>query len=182
MGVSCRATNAKGEPCRSTSVDESGLCAFHGGRSPVGTGEMAHQASRAAVEARRRRAEIRKRTALDWAAHIVEENGRELAESFLSAARNGDWRAAEALMNRIYGKPEQPLAVTRPEPSALQAFARSLSLEMGAQAVAAARALRAKSAAMKAPDGRARRGLRSLDSRCCRLGSSTALDQTACDC
>jgi hypothetical protein len=36
-----------------------------------------------------------------WAARIVEENGRELAESFLSAARNGDWRAAEALMNRI---------------------------------------------------------------------------------
>jgi hypothetical protein len=32
-------------------------------------------------------------------------------------------------MNRIYGKAEQPLAVTRPEPSALQAFARSLSLD-----------------------------------------------------
>jgi hypothetical protein len=27
-------------------------------------------------------------SALDWAAHIVEENGRELAESFLSATRN----------------------------------------------------------------------------------------------
>jgi hypothetical protein len=36
-------------------------------------------------------------TALDWAARIVEENGRELAESFLSAARKGDWRAADAL-------------------------------------------------------------------------------------
>jgi hypothetical protein len=28
--------------------------------------------------------------ALDWAAKIVEENGRELAESFLTAARRGD--------------------------------------------------------------------------------------------
>jgi hypothetical protein len=89
---------------------------------------MAHQASRAAVEARRRRAEIRTRTALDWAAHIVEENGRELAESFLSAARNGDWRAAEALMNRIYGKPEQAL-VTHVAPSPALELVRSLSLE-----------------------------------------------------
>jgi hypothetical protein len=32
-------------------------------------------------------------------------------------------------MDRIYGKPEQPLAVMRPEPTALQAFARSLSLD-----------------------------------------------------
>jgi hypothetical protein len=73
-----------------------------------------------------RTAETRRMNALDWAAKLVEENGRELAESFLQAARNGEWRAAEALMNRIYGKPEQPLAVTQPEPSALLAFARSL--------------------------------------------------------
>jgi hypothetical protein len=57
----------------------------------------------------------RKRTALDWAAHLVEQNGRELADSFLSAARNGDWRAAEALMNRIYGKPELALVAHVPE-------------------------------------------------------------------
>jgi hypothetical protein len=67
-------------------------------------------------------------SALDWAAKLVEENGRELAESFLRAARNGDWRAAEALMNRIYGRPEQALvADTAPSP-ALE-LVRSLSLE-----------------------------------------------------
>jgi hypothetical protein len=48
----------------------------------------------------------RKRTALDWAAIAVEEHGRELAQSFVDAAKRGDWRAADALMNRIYGKPE----------------------------------------------------------------------------
>jgi hypothetical protein len=67
-------------------------------------------------------------TALDRAARIIEENGRQLAKSFLTAARRGDRRAAEALMNRIYGKPEQPVAVSRPKPTALQAFACSLSL------------------------------------------------------
>ena len=55
----------------------------------------------------------RKRSALDWAAHIVEQNGRELAESFLNAARNGDWRAADALMSRIYGKPEAAVVAHR---------------------------------------------------------------------
>jgi hypothetical protein len=40
-------------------------------------------------------------TAVDWAAHIVERNGRELAESFLNAARNADWHAVDALTNRF---------------------------------------------------------------------------------
>jgi hypothetical protein len=66
--------------------------------------------------------------ALDWAAKLVEENGRELAESFLSAARNGDWRAAEALMNRIYGRPEQAF-VAQVAPSPALEVVRSMTLE-----------------------------------------------------
>jgi hypothetical protein len=67
-------------------------------------------------------------TALDWAAKIVEERGQQLAESFLSAARRGDWRAADALMNRIYGKPEQAI-VARVAPSPAVDVIRSLSLD-----------------------------------------------------
>jgi hypothetical protein len=69
----------------------------------------------------------RKRTALDWAATIVEERGQELAESFLTAARNGDWRAADALMNRIYGKPEAAV-VAHVTPNPMADVIRSLSL------------------------------------------------------
>jgi hypothetical protein len=58
----------------------------------------------------------------------VEEQGRELAESFLSAARNGDWRAAEALMNRIYGKPEAALVAHVP-PNPMIDVIRAMSLE-----------------------------------------------------
>jgi hypothetical protein len=47
------------------------------------------------------------RTALDWAAIAVEEHGRELAQSFFDAAERGDWRAAEALMNRITESPRR---------------------------------------------------------------------------
>ena len=66
-------------------------------------------------------------TALDWAAKLVEEHGRELAESFLRAARNGDWRASEALMNRIYGKPEE--TVNRVDHNPAQQVLKSMSLE-----------------------------------------------------
>jgi hypothetical protein len=69
----------------------------------------------------------RRMSALDWAAKVVEENGRELAESFLTAARNGDWRAAEALMNRIYGRPEAAV-VAHVAPNPMADVIRSLSL------------------------------------------------------
>jgi hypothetical protein len=32
----------------------------------------------------------------------AEEHGREILEVYLQAMRGGDWRAAEALMSRIY--------------------------------------------------------------------------------
>jgi hypothetical protein len=67
-------------------------------------------------------------SALDWAAKIVEERGQELAESFLRAARNGDWRAADALMNRIYGKPEQAVVAHVAASPAVEVI-RSMSLD-----------------------------------------------------
>jgi hypothetical protein len=47
----------------------------------------------------------RRRDALDWASEAVKAHGYELAQAFVEAAKRGDWRASEALMNRIYGKP-----------------------------------------------------------------------------
>jgi hypothetical protein len=57
----------------------------------------------------------------------VEEHGRELAQSFVDAARRGDWRAADALMNRIYGKPEE--TVRRVDANPATAVLKSMSLE-----------------------------------------------------
>jgi hypothetical protein len=64
---------------------------------------------------------------LDWAAKLVEERGQELAESFLNAARNGDWRAAQALMDRIYGKPEDTVRQVEVNPAT--AVLKSMSLD-----------------------------------------------------
>jgi hypothetical protein len=59
---------------------------------------------------------------------IVEERGQELAESFLNAARNGDWRAADALMNRIWGKPEAAVVAHLPPNLAVDVL-KSMSLD-----------------------------------------------------
>jgi hypothetical protein len=58
----------------------------------------------------------------------VEQHGREIAEVYLQAMRKGDWRAAEALMNRIYGKPEAAVVAHIPQNPALPVL-KSMSLE-----------------------------------------------------
>jgi hypothetical protein len=58
----------------------------------------------------------------------VEENGREILEIYLQAMRGGDWRAAEALMSRIYGKPTENV-VTHTPPSPEKAVLASMTLE-----------------------------------------------------
>ena len=57
--------------------------------------------------AKRSLRQSRKRTTLDWMAVAAEEHGREILEVSLQAMRGGDWRAAEVLMSRIYGKPTE---------------------------------------------------------------------------
>ena len=57
----------------------------------------------------------------------VEEHGREIVEVYLRAMRRGDWRAAEALMSRIYGKPEETVRQVEVNPAT--AVLKSMSLE-----------------------------------------------------
>ena len=69
---------------------------------------------------RREKAEARKRSAMDWIALKLEEHAEEVADAFVDAIRRGEWRAAEALLSRVYGKPtervetvQDPLAEAR---------------------------------------------------------------------
>lgn len=66
--------------------------------------------------------------AVEVARSPIPENGRELAESFLKAARDGDWRAAEALMSRIYGKPTERVENATAEPETVKRL-REMSRE-----------------------------------------------------
>jgi hypothetical protein len=58
----------------------------------------------------------------------AEEHGREIFEVYLQAMRKRDWRAAEALMNRIYGKPEAAVVAHIPPNPAVPVL-KSLSLD-----------------------------------------------------
>jgi hypothetical protein len=62
----------------------------------------------------------------------VEEHGREIVEVYLQAMRKGDWRAAEALMSRIYGKPEETVrqVETNPALPVLKAMSLEEKLEL----------------------------------------------------
>jgi hypothetical protein len=59
----------------------------------------------ALTTAERRRAA--KKSALARARELVEERAELLIRPYLDAMAKGDWRAAEALMTRIYGAPTQ---------------------------------------------------------------------------
>ena len=67
-------------------------------------------------------------SALDWMALAAEEHGREIVEVYLQAMRGGDWRAAEALMSRMYGKPTETV-VTHTPASPVRAVLASMTLE-----------------------------------------------------
>jgi hypothetical protein len=58
----------------------------------------------------------------------AEEHGREILEVYLQAMRGGDWRAAEALMARIYAKPTETV-VTHTPASPERAVIASMTLE-----------------------------------------------------
>ena len=46
---------------------------------------------------------------------MVQERAEEIVGVFFEAIKSGDWRAAEALLMRVYGKPQEKLEVTHPQ-------------------------------------------------------------------
>jgi hypothetical protein len=46
---------------------------------------------------------------------MVQERAEEIVEVFFRAIAQGDWRAGAALLERVYGRPEQKLEVVHPK-------------------------------------------------------------------
>jgi hypothetical protein len=104
----CKALNVRGGPCRSTSVGESGLCAFHDGNTPLGTAEGARRAAARSADVRRERAVRRSMTLRDLMAAELERRAEEIVAAYLTAGiEQGDWRALDALVSRVHGKPKE---------------------------------------------------------------------------
>jgi hypothetical protein len=55
----------------------------------------------------------RRKTLKDLLHNRLEEHAEEIVQCFLTSAREGDWRAADALITRVYGKPQEKLELSR---------------------------------------------------------------------
>jgi hypothetical protein len=71
--------------------------------------------ARRSAEVRKAKAMERRKTLGDLLHDRLEEHAEEIVQCFLASAREGDWRAADALITRVYGKPQEKLEVSRPE-------------------------------------------------------------------
>ena len=58
-------------------------------------------------EIRRQKREEARKTVLDRLVEKLEAHADEILDTYLEAIRGGDWRAAEALYDRVYDKSKQ---------------------------------------------------------------------------
>jgi hypothetical protein len=119
----CAALNAKGEPCRSTSVGSDGCCAAHSGKTQFGTPETARKGAQRSAEARRERVQKRERRVEEAQMSLTEllrvraqERREELVKALLDAAAAGrDVPALRMVWERLDGKVADKLEVLSPE-------------------------------------------------------------------
>jgi hypothetical protein len=105
-------SNRTGLPCRAYVMPNKTKCAAHLG---IGRDRLdPAKASAASAIARRKRSEARKMGALAALERVVQERGEEIAACFMRGVESGDWRAAAAMLERIYGKARERVEVTQP--------------------------------------------------------------------
>lgn len=109
-----------GKPCKAPVMRGGTQCAGHAGLGVGGGADETTQALRmqgvqARVAAVSLRVEERKKTLLDRIAEGLEERAQEILGAYLDAGlEKGDWRALEALVTRVHGKPvEKTEDITR---------------------------------------------------------------------
>jgi hypothetical protein len=78
-----------------------------------GTADGARLGARKSAAVRAAKAEERRKTLRDLLHDRLEEHGEEIVQCFLASAREGDWRAADALITRVYGRPQEKLELSR---------------------------------------------------------------------
>jgi hypothetical protein len=106
--MQCAATRKDGQPCRANAVKagDGTLCAGHAHLGWAANPELyQRRATAASNRVKRERALKRKLSALDYLALAVERDAEAIATELRAAGRQGDWRATEALLTRVYGKP-----------------------------------------------------------------------------
>ncbi len=68
--------------------------------------------ARRSAEVRKAKAEERRKTLEDLLAEKLEAHADEVVACFLANIREGDWRAADAFVTRVYGRPVEKVEAT----------------------------------------------------------------------
>jgi hypothetical protein len=108
----CSETKKDGTPCQAYALGEkyppeiADKCSGHAGRGRDKLLALSAEARQKSIRVRQERAERRKQGLLDRMAVKVEEKAEEIVNAYLKAGlREGEWRALDSLVNRVYGKP-----------------------------------------------------------------------------
>lgn len=128
-----------GDRCTAYRARDLDVCAGHGRLGLAGDPERySSEGGKARAAIQQERARKRGLTAKDLLAQKLEEHAEEVVDALLQAIRDGDWRAGEAWLTRVYGKPAEPekgadagLDLTQLSASELEAMRKRL-IEQGA--------------------------------------------------
>ena len=104
--MQCAGTRKDGQPCTAHALKGGTLCSGHAGLG-IAADPKRYSPAGAAASARVRQDRARQRTmsVLDHLAQAAERDALAIATELRDAGRSGDWRATEALLTRVYGKP-----------------------------------------------------------------------------
>jgi hypothetical protein len=124
----CSQLNKKGESCKAWAMhgDPLGRCPAHAGVALKNLDPV--RAQQVSAENRKQRVEARKLSVLDWTARKLEEKAEQIVDSYLRAGEQGDWRALDALVNRVYGRPTERIEQVTGE-SEIKSALKQLSKE-----------------------------------------------------
>lgn len=112
----CEGTSKRtGERCTRPTAKGGTLCAGHAGYG-IAADPSAHASDGARAKAAnaRERAALRKETLLERISRQTEEKASEIVAAYFAAGAKGDWRALEALVTRVHGKPVERVEVEAP--------------------------------------------------------------------
>lgn len=99
--LKCSETRKDGEPCNAFATT-TGKCAGH---SRMGATSDPEANAAKSAEVRQAKAAERHKSLLDRIADRLEARADTIITQYEKAAADGDWRANEALITRVYGKP-----------------------------------------------------------------------------
>jgi hypothetical protein len=112
----CGARNKKGDRCAAPALKEAELCLAHSGQTRLDSVKGAQRSA----EVRRAKARARRETLRDKLARKLKEHADEVVAAYLAGIRSNDanraYRAAEAWISRVHGRPKETIEnVTMPE-------------------------------------------------------------------